>query len=115
VPTRIPRRCTRGPLVFLLKKQVAPTPTVFRGVVIVVVQTVYEKRPRRKMVKDPVTGTINSNPKQQTKLAAQKMASKVSRPNTFLDLRPLDNFESKFVPGKRRLSVPSKVMKLMGV
>ena len=67
------------------------------------------------MVKDPVTGTINSNPKQQTKLAAQKKAGKVSKPNTFLDLRPLDNFESKFIPGKRRLSVLSKVMRLTGV
>jgi len=81
----------------------------------VVVQNVYEKRPRRKMVKDPVTGTINSNSKQQTKPAAQKKAGKVSRPNTFLDLRPLDNFESKFVPGKKRLSVPSTMMKLMVV
>jgi hypothetical protein len=67
------------------------------------------------MVKDPVTGTINSNPKQQTKLAAQKKAGKVSKPNTFLDLRPLDNFESKFIPGKGRLSVLSKVMNLTGV
>jgi len=67
------------------------------------------------MVKDPVTGTINSNPKQQTKLAGQKKADKVSRPNTVLDLRPLDNFESKFIPGKRRLSVSSKVMRLTGV
>jgi hypothetical protein len=85
------------------------------GVIIVVIQNVYEKRPRRKMIKDPVTGTITSNPKPQTKPAAQKKAGKVSRPNTFLDLRPLDNFESKFVPGKRRLSVLFIMMKLMGV
>jgi hypothetical protein len=68
------------------------------------------------MVKDPVTGTINSNPKQQTKLAAgQKKADKVSRPNTFLDLRPLDNFESKFIPGKGRLSVVSTMTMLTRV
>jgi hypothetical protein len=67
------------------------------------------------MVKDPVTGTINSNPKQQTKLAAQKKTGKVSKPNTFLDLRPLDNFESKFIPGKGRLSVLSIEVMLTGV
>jgi hypothetical protein len=55
------------------------------------------------MVKDPVTGTINSNAKQKAKPVQRKVA-KVSRPNTFLDLRPLDNFKSKFV-GKKRLSV----------
>ena len=67
------------------------------------------------MVKDPVTGTINSNPKQQTKQAAQKKAGKVSKPNTFLDLRPLDNFESKYIPGKGRLSVLSIMVMLTGV
>jgi len=55
------------------------------------------------MVKDPITGKINSKAKQKPK-PAQMKAGKVSRPNTFLDLRLLDNFESKFV-GKKRLSV----------
>lgn len=53
------------------------------------------------MVQDPVTGTINANSK-QTK--SKKKVTKVSRPNMFVDLRPLDQFESKLI-GKNRLSV----------
>ena len=53
------------------------------------------------MVKDPVTGKSNTNPKQ---VKSKKKIIKVSRPNMVLDLRPLDQFESKLI-GKNRLSV----------
>jgi hypothetical protein len=53
------------------------------------------------MVQDPVTGTISANSKQ---VKSKKKAKKISRPNMFIDLRPLDQFESKFI-GKNRLSV----------
>jgi hypothetical protein len=52
------------------------------------------------MIQDPVTGMINVNVK-HTKV---KKSLKVSRPNKFLDLRPLERFESKLI-GKKRLSV----------
>ena len=55
------------------------------------------------MVKDPVTGTLNKNPKKAK--PKQKTSKKVSRPSIFNELRPLDNFESKLL-GKNRLSVP---------
>ena len=90
------------PSVFLRHKK---GQDIFFSPLNVVAENIYEKRPRRKMVKDPVTGKINFNPKQQSKPAI-KRAEKVSKPNTFLDLRPLDNFESKFV-AKKRLSVLS--------
>ena len=54
------------------------------------------------MVKDPVTGAGNTNTKKpKTK---QKATKKVSRPNIFNELRPLDNFDSKLL-AKNRLSV----------
>ena len=53
------------------------------------------------MVQDPVTGTINANSKQ---VKLKKKATKISGSNMFTDLRPLDQFESKFI-GKNRLSV----------
>jgi hypothetical protein len=55
------------------------------------------------MLKDPITGTRNVNPKQ---VNSKKKTKKVSRPNPFLDLRPLDQFQSKLI-GKKRLSVCS--------
>ena len=66
-----------------------------------IIENIYEKQPRRKMVQDPVTGTINANPK---KIKSKKKATKASHPNMFIDLRPLDQFESKLI-GKNRLSV----------
>ena len=53
------------------------------------------------MVKDPITGKSNINPKQ---VKSKKKIIKVSRPNMVLDLCPLDQFESKLI-GKNRLSV----------
>jgi hypothetical protein len=53
------------------------------------------------MVQDPVTGNVNTNPKQ---LKSKKKSNKVSRSDTLHDLRPLVQFESKFI-GKNRLSV----------
>ena len=55
------------------------------------------------MVRDPVTGEFNVNPK-KPKSRKRKAGSKISRPNTFVELRPLDKFESKLI-GKTRLSV----------
>lgn len=66
------------------------------------VENVYERRPRRKMVLDPVTGITNTNPKQPK--SKTKPTKKVSRPDKFLDLRPLGRFESKLI-AKDRLSV----------
>jgi hypothetical protein len=67
-----------------------------------IIENVYERRPRRKMVLDPVTGITNTNPKQPK--SKTKPTKKVSRPDKFLDLRPLDRFESKLI-AKDRLSV----------
>jgi hypothetical protein len=66
------------------------------------IENVYERRPRRKMVLDPITGITNTNPKQSK--SKNKPTKKVSRPDKFLDLRPLDRFESKLI-AKGRLSV----------
>ena len=66
-----------------------------------IVENIYEKRLRRKMVQDPVTGTININPK---KAKSTVKTTKISRKNRVSDLGPLERFESKLI-GKSRLSV----------
>lgn len=67
----------------------------------IIVENLYEKRPRKKMVQDPLTGTINLNPRKDK---SKRKTTKVSRSNMFSDLGPLNRFDSKFL-GKNRLSV----------
>src|SRR5437763_1964344 len=69
-----------------------------------IVENMYEKRPLKKIVEDPVTGTFNINPKKDK--SKKKTTSKVYRANMFLDLGPLNRFDSKFL-GRNRLSVSS--------
>jgi hypothetical protein len=74
---------------------------VFRLKFGLTLENIYEKRPRRKMVHDPVTGEVNVNPKQGK---SKQKSTKLSRPDKFRDFRPLDQFESKLL-GRNRLSV----------
>jgi hypothetical protein len=60
----------------------------------------YAKQARRKMVKDPVTGTTNINPRQAK---SKKKSTNLPRSKSF-DFRPLDLFHSKLI-GNNRLSV----------
>jgi hypothetical protein len=73
-------------------------------------ENIYEKRPRKKMVRDPVTGEVNVNAKQ---IKPKKKSTKVSGPDKFRDFRPLDQFESKLL-GQKRLSVLSLVLRSDG-
>lgn len=70
---------------------------------VLIVENPYERRPRRKMVKDPVTGVTNQNPK-QSKSGQRRKGIKVSQQQTFVDLRPLDQFQSKLIT-KNRITV----------
>jgi hypothetical protein len=67
------------------------------------VENPFEKRARRKMVQDPVTGATNVNPK-LGKSKKKEVNKTISRPDKFIDLRPLDNFQSNLL-GTKRLSV----------
>ena len=68
----------------------------------------FEKRPRRKMVKDPVTGLINQNPKQQ-RIKPVKKRARVSHQQTYVDLRPLEQFQSRLITRNRiTVSYPRK-------
>jgi hypothetical protein len=82
------------------------------------VENVYERRPRRKMLRDPVTGDINSNPKQtkqsrqskQVKKSREKdsgTTGKIAKQDKYSDLRPLNKFHSKLLGSTSRLSVLS--------
>lgn len=67
---------------------------------LIIVENPYERRMRRRMVQDPVTGKANGvNPQKPKK-------TKISRPESGIDLRLLDNFDSKLI-AKKRLSVCS--------
>lgn len=68
----------------------------------VILENVYERRPRRKMVKDPVTGAVNLNVKKDKRRVKGK---KTTGRNTTTDFLPLDRFQSKWI-GRNRLSVP---------
>ena len=68
------------------------------------------------MLHDPVTGEINTNPKQQPHQKKEKENVKtstnatkkkeISKQDKFLELRPLNKFHSKLLgPSARRLSV----------
>jgi hypothetical protein len=67
------------------------------------------------MLQDPVTGEINTNPKQhphqkkekeKIKTSTNAMKNKISKQDKFLDLRPLNKFHSKLLGSSaRRLSV----------
>jgi hypothetical protein len=66
--------------------------------VLIIVENPYKRRMRRRMVQDPVTGKANAvNPQKPKK-------TKISRPESGIDLRLLDNFDSKLI-AKKRLSV----------
>jgi hypothetical protein len=66
--------------------------------VLIMVENPYKRRLRRRMIQDPVTGKANDiNPRKSKK-------TKISRPESGIDLRLLDNFDSKLI-AKKRLSV----------
>ena len=81
-----------------------------------IVENIYEKRPRRRMLRDPVTGEINVNPKKQPKKEKETVKTssaiekKISKQDKFSDLRPLNKFRSKLLGSGRRLTVPPFVL-----
>jgi hypothetical protein len=72
---------------------------VLTHLTVLMVENVYEKQARRKMVRDPVTGEVNTNHKQAK--TVKKSTGKISRRDTFVDLRPLNQFQSKLITKKR--------------
>jgi hypothetical protein len=75
---------------------------VLTHLIVLMVENVYKKRPRRKMVRDPVTGEVNTNHKQAE--TVKKSTSRISRRDTFVDFRPMNQFQSKLIT-KKRLTV----------
>ena len=74
------------------------------------VENVYERRPRRKMLQDPVTGEINTNPKRsrqskKDREIATGTKDRIAKQDKYLDLRPLNKFHSKLLGSTSRLSV----------